>query len=124
MVRYERLGNAQRWIEEYGTIDDDGDFRVLFAYSPYHRVQDDVNYPSTLFVCGDKDDRCPPAHVWKMSARLQMRKAQTNSILVDYSPERGHSPVQPFSVRVDALARRVAFFCRELGIPVRDGEVS
>jgi prolyl oligopeptidase len=123
MVRYERLGNAKRWKEEYGTVEDADDFSALFAYSPYQRVREDVNYPSTLFVCGEKDDRCPPAHVWKMSARLQLRKAQRNPILVDYSAERGHSAVQPLSVRVDALTRRVAFLCRELGISVTDGKV-
>lgn len=123
MVRYELLGNAHTWREEYGTVEDAGDFGALYAYSPYHHVQEDVNYPSTLFVCGAKDDRCCPAHVWKMSARLQLRSVQTNPILVDYSTERGHSPVLPLSVRVDALTRRVQFLCQELGIPAPTGVV-
>jgi hypothetical protein len=37
-------------------------------------------------------------------------------VLVDYSDQRGHSPVLPLQVRIDALARRVAFFCRELNL--------
>jgi len=61
-------------------------------------------------------DRCDPAHVRKMAARLQDRTAQLNPILVDYSHERGHSPVLPLTVRIDALARRIAFLSKELGI--------
>ena len=47
-------------------------------------------------------------------ARLQQRDAQANPVLVDYSIERGHSPVLPLSVRIDALVRRIAFLCWEL----------
>jgi prolyl oligopeptidase len=116
MVRYEHFGDARKWKSEYGTVDDPEDFRALYAYSPYHRVSDSVNYPATLFVCGDKDTVCDPAHTQKMVARLQERRAQRNSILVDHSSERGHTAVLPLSVRIDALTRRVAFLCRELGI--------
>ena len=123
MVRYELLGNAQTWREEYGTVEDSRDFSALYAYSPYHRVREDVNYPSTLFVCGDKDNRCSPAHVRKMSARLQRRGAQTNPILVDYSAERGHSPVLPLSLRIEALSRRIAFLCQELGVQLPAGAI-
>jgi prolyl oligopeptidase len=116
MVRYERFGQASRWRREFGSICNPDDFHALFAYSPYHRVQAAIDYPATYFVSGDKDDRCDPAHVRKMAAHLQNRSAQTRPILVDYSSERGHSPVLPLSVRIDALSRRIAFFSKELGI--------
>ena len=121
MVRYEVVDQAVKWRREYGTVEDPDEFRALYAYSPYHRVAEDVNYPAILFVSGDKDDRCNPAHVRKMAARLQRRSAQRSPVIVDYSEERGHSPVLPLSVRVPALARRVAFLCRELHIPVANG---
>lgn len=114
MVRYEQFDHAAKWRREYGTTDDAEDFQALYAYSPYHHVEDSINYPAVLFVSGDKDDRCDPAHVRKMAERLQQRDAQTNAVLVDYSLERGHSPVLPLSVRIDALVRRIAFLCREL----------
>jgi prolyl oligopeptidase len=118
MVRYERFNQAAKWQQEYGSVENSEDFHALHAYSPYHHIQDNISYPSTLFVSGGRDDRCNPAHVMKMAARLQERTAQDRPILVDYSAERGHSPVLPLSVRVDALARRLAFLCRELGIDV------
>lgn len=122
MVRYEQFGRARKWETEYGTVTEPADFHALYAYSPYHHIENALNYPSTLFVAGDKDDRCDPAHVRKMAARLQDRVAQQNPILVDYSRERGHSPVLPLSVRIKALTRRVAFLCQELNIPLASGE--
>lgn len=122
MVRYERFGRARKWETEYGTVTEPADFHALYAYSPYHHIKNALNYPSTLFVAGDKDDRCDPAHVRKMAARLQDRVAQQNPILVDYSRERGHSPVLPLSVRIEALTRRVAFLCQELNIPLASGD--
>jgi prolyl oligopeptidase len=120
MVRFEQFGDARKWREEYGTVADAGDFHSLHAYSPYHHVSENVNYPSTLFVSGDKDTQCDPAHVRKMAGLLQDRSVQTNPIIVDYSVERGHTPALPLSVRIDALARRVAFLCHELEITVLD----
>jgi prolyl oligopeptidase len=121
MVRYELFDHAVKWRQEYGTVEDPEDFRALYAYSPYHNIAEDLNYPAILFVTGDKDDRCNPAHVRKMAARLQGRSAQQSPVVVDYSEERGHSPVLPLSVRIPALAHRVAFLCRELHIPVVSG---
>lgn len=118
MLRYETFDRAVNWTREYGTVTDPLDFAALYAYSPYHHVDQETDYPATLFVTGDKDDRCNPAHVRKMAAALQNRPAQMEPILVDYSLERGHSPVMPLSVRVTALARRLAFLCRELNISV------
>lgn len=118
MVRYECFDQAINWQAEYGSVGNAEDFYALHAYSPYHHVRRNVNYPATLFVSGDRDERCNPAHVRKMAARLQERAAQNNPILVDYSAERGHSPVLPLSVRIDALTRRLAFLTRELEIKV------
>jgi prolyl oligopeptidase len=118
MVRYERFDRAAAWRSEYGSVDKLEDFHALLSYSPYHRVRPDADYPATLFVSGDRDDRCNPAHVRKMAARLQNRAAQRNPVLVDYSPQRGHSPALPLAIRIEALARRIAFLCREMGIEI------
>ena len=118
MIRYHLFDRARVWSDEYGTSEDPEDFRTLLGYSPYHNVLDEVNYPAVLFVCGDKDTRCNPAHARKMTARLKDRRAQTNAILIDHTEERGHSPTMPFSVRVDGITRRIAFLCHELGVPI------
>lgn len=118
MVRYETFDQALRWRQEYGTVTNTEDFQALHSYSPYHHVEDTVDYPPVMFVSGDKDDRCNPAHARKMAARLQNREAQRSTVIVDYNEKRGHSPVLPLSTRIEALARRIAFLCRELHILV------
>lgn len=122
MVRYEHFDQAENWKEEYGTCDDEQDFRALYAYSPYHHVSASTQYPSILFIAGDKDDRCNPAHVRKMAAHLLRDAAPNASVLVDYSTERGHVPAMPVSAKIEALGRRVAFLCRELKLPLPKGE--
>ena len=117
MVRYHLFDRARTWASEYGTAEDPDDFRAILAYSPYHHIRDDTNYPAVLFVCGDRDTRCNPAHARKMTALLRGRLAQKHPILVDHSLERGHSPTMPLSVRVAALTHRIAFLCNELGVP-------
>jgi prolyl oligopeptidase len=118
MVRYEQFDDSSKWRHEYGTSKDRQDFHALYSYSPYHNVKVDENYPSAMFVTGDQDDRCNPAHVRKMVARLEDCDVRTNPLLVDYSLERGHSPVLPLSIRLEALARRLAFLCRALGMVI------
>jgi prolyl oligopeptidase len=121
MVRYEHFDQSVKWRQEYGTANDPDDFAALYSYSPYHHIERRSDYPSVFFVSGDSDDRCNPAHVRKMAAQLQELPGRDASVVVDYSEQRGHSPVLPLSVRVDALTRRIAFLCREMGIRVAHG---
>ena len=121
MIRYEYFDDAAIWRHEYGTTEDPDDFRSLYSYSPYHHVRKEWNYPAALFVSGDKDDRCNPAHVRKMVALMQGRTAQISPVILDYNEQRGHAPVLPLSMRAHALARRIAFLCRQLDISPPDG---
>jgi prolyl oligopeptidase len=114
MLRYHLFDDAHRWKEEFGTSDDGDDFAALVRYSPYHNVHDGTAYPATMIVSGDSDQNCNPLHARKMTARLQAASTSDLPILLDYSPFRGHSPVLPLSMRVDALTDRLAFFCNQL----------
>jgi len=49
-------------------------FRVLYAYSPYHHLVRGSKYPAALFITGDNDHRVNPPHAWKMTAALQERQ--------------------------------------------------
>jgi prolyl oligopeptidase len=118
MLRYHRFDHADRWIGEYGSADNSEDFQHLFAYSPYHHVQDGLPYPSVMLVSGDADTRCNPMHARKMAARLQAATSSGHPILLNYRPTWGHIPVQPLNLRVEAVTDRLAFICHELGVNV------
>jgi protease II len=53
-----------------------------------------------------------------MTARLQAATTSVHPFLLDYKTDWGHTPVQPRSVRLDALTDRLAFVCHELGVEV------
>jgi prolyl oligopeptidase len=118
MLRYHLFDNAHLWREEFGTAEDREDFEALRRYSPYQQVRDGVSYPATMIVSGDADRNCNPLHARKMTARLQAANASPYPIFLDYSPFRGHSPVLPLSMRIDALTDRMAFLCDQLQLPV------
>jgi prolyl oligopeptidase len=119
MARYHLFDFAAGWAGEYGSPEDQDDFQSLIAYSPYHRVLDRVAYPAVLLISGDADTRCNPMHARKMAARLQAATSSTRPVLLDYKTAWGHTPVQPFSTKIEALTDRVAFVCHELGVHVQ-----
>jgi prolyl oligopeptidase len=114
MLRYHLFDNAHVWKDEYGTADDPDDFAALARYSPYNNVQKGVAYPATMIVSGDADRNCNPLHARKMTARLQAANVSEHPIFLDYSEFRGHSPVLPLSMRINALTDRMAFLCDQL----------
>jgi prolyl oligopeptidase len=118
MLRYHLFDNAHVWKNEFGTADEPNDFAALANYSPYHRVRQGVAYPATMFISGDADKCCNPLHTRKMTARLQAANVSGNPIFLDYSKFRGHSPVLPFSERIDGLTDRAAFLCDQLQLSV------
>jgi prolyl oligopeptidase len=119
MTRYHLFDFAAIWAEEYGSPNDECDFRFLLAYSPYHHVQDGAEYPAILLISGDADTRCNPLHARKMAARLQAANRSEWPVLLDYKPDWGHTPVQPLSIKIKALTDRLAFICHELGVQVQ-----
>jgi prolyl oligopeptidase len=114
MLRYHCFDGTHVWKDEFGTADEADDFGALASYSPYHAVRDDTAYPATMIVSGDADQNCNPLHARKMTARLQTANRSDHPVLLDYSKFRGHSPVLPFTKRLEALTDRLAFFAHQL----------
>ena len=118
MLRYHLFDHAHVWKEEFGTVEDPEDFNALRRYSPYHAIKEKAAYPATMIVSGDADQNCNPLHARKMAARLQAANIADSPILFDYSTHRGHSPVLPLTMRVDALTDRLAFLGHQLHLGI------
>jgi prolyl oligopeptidase len=116
MIRYHFFDSAHFFTEEYGSSENEEDFRHLLAYSPYHHINDGVFYPAVMLISGDSDRCCNPLHARKMAARLQSASTSALPILLDYKAEWGHAPLQPLHKRIEALTDRLAFICHELDV--------
>src|SRR5262249_1331358 len=99
-------------------------FKALYAYSPYHHVEDGKAYPAALFVTGDNDGRVDPANSRKMTARLQAATSSPYPVLLRTSSQAGHGIGTALSERIAEDADVFAFLFDQLQVsyrPVRKG---
>lgn len=116
MVRYHLFLQGPQWVPEYGSAEDPEQFRVLYAYSPYHRVRPGVQYPAVLFATGDADTRVAPLHARKMTALLQALPDQRKPILLLYDTTAGHSGGEPIAKIVERRSMVLAFMYHQVGL--------
>ncbi len=116
MLRVEETPNGAYNVPEFGSVVDPKMFRVLHAYSPYHRVKDGVAYPSILMVTGENDPRVDAWQSRKMIARLQAADSGGNPILLRTNPSAGHGRGTPLSEQIDEYTDVLSFLMRELAV--------
>ena len=106
MVRYPKFGAGKTWIPEYGDPDDPQDFSVLFAYSPYHRVEPGTRYPALLMLSADSDDRVDPMHARKFTAAIQRASDAPTLLRVERGAGHGGADLlrQTIAREADTLA--------------------
>jgi len=90
MLRYHKFTVGWGWAVEYGSSDNEKDFRYLYAYSPLHNLKDGVCYPATMVTTADHDDRVVPAHSFKFAATLQAKQACDKPALIRIETRSGH----------------------------------
>ncbi len=120
MLRYHRFSIARLWIPEYGSAEDSAQFQFLHAYSPYHNVEKDVDYPPVLLTAGASDSRVDPLHARKMAARLQAADTTPETpVLLRIEPEAGHGQGKPTSKRINEQTDKWVFVFKALGMSVQ-----
>jgi len=96
MLRYHKFTIGWAWAGEYGRSDTDKEnFDNLYAYSPLHNVKKSVEYPATMVVTGDHDDRVVPAHSMKFISELQAKHKGDNPVFVRVDVNAGHGAGKP-----------------------------
>ena len=116
MVRYHLFGSGKTWIPEYGSAEDPAQFKALYAYSPYHRVQDGVAYPALLMLSADHDDRVDPLHARKLIAAVQHATASDRPALLRIEKNAGHGGADLVRQQVEQNADTYAFLAQQLGM--------
>ena len=119
MLRVENAPNGAFNITEFGTVKDRSQFNALYAYSPYHHVEDEVKYPATLFLTGANDPRVDPMHSRKMTARLQAGQGSKANVLLRTSANSGHGGDTTLDERIEQTVDVYAFLLDQLGLKFR-----
>jgi len=93
MPRSEMTQNGQYNMTEYGSVKDPEQFKALYAYSPYHHVEQGTKYPAVLLDVGENDPRVDPWHSRKFVAALQAATASKYPVLLISFSNAGHGGI-------------------------------
>ena len=117
MIRYHKFQGAQWAVSEYGSSDNPGQFKYLYAYSPYHRVKPRTKYPAVIVSTGDHDQRADPLHARKFIALLQATTASGRPILLRYDATSGHGGGGlPLSKKIEETTDEQGFLFWQVGV--------
>jgi prolyl oligopeptidase len=116
MLRFREFTVGKAWESDYGSVEDPDEFRALYAYSPYHNVHPGVNYPATLVMTSDHDDRVFPAHSFKFAAAMQHADPAGRPILLRVESRAGHGQGLPTAKLIDEVVDMYAFVFRAFGM--------
>lgn len=95
MLRFPKFTIGYAWMDEYGNPEKEEELKCLLKTSPLHNIKQNGNYPSTLVIATDHDDRVYPAHSYKYAAELQEKnKENTNPLLIKIKTKQGHGTSQ------------------------------
>ena len=116
MLRFHKFTIGWAWVGEYGSSDDQAQFKNLLEYSPLHNLKPGVHYPPTLVTTADHDDRVVPAHSFKFIAALQAAQAGSAPVLIRVEVKAGHGAGKPTTKQIEEAADKLAFLVKVLGM--------
>jgi prolyl oligopeptidase len=115
MLRFHKFTVGWGWMVEYGSSDNEEQFKYLYKYSPLHNIKDGVCYPATLVTTADHDDRVVPAHSFKFAATLQEKQGCDNPVLIRIETRSGHGSSN-ITKAIDELTDKYAFMFYLIGV--------
>jgi prolyl oligopeptidase len=118
MLRYHLFGSGKTWIPEYGNPEIPEQFKILYAYSPYHHVKPGVRYPPLLMLSADHDDRVDPMHARKFVAAVQDAEAKLPDrplALLRVEQHGGHHGADQVRAAIELSADMYSFLFKVLG---------
>ncbi|HRG53406.1 MAG TPA: prolyl oligopeptidase family serine peptidase [Bacteroidia bacterium] len=115
MLRYHKFTIGYAWASDYGTSENEEEFKYILNYSPLHNIKE-IEYPATLVITGDHDDRVVPAHSFKFIATLQEKQKGTEPVLIRIDTNAGHGTGKPTSKQIDEFSDIWSFIFYNLGM--------
>ncbi|KAL7086069.1 hypothetical protein ACP275_14G316400 [Erythranthe tilingii] len=123
MLRFHKFTIGHAWTSDFGCSDKEEEFHWLIKYSPLHNVRKPsdktTQYPSTMLLTADHDDRVVPLHSLKLLATMQHvlctsseKSHQTNPIIGRIERKAGHGCGMPTQKLIDQAADRYGFMAK------------
>jgi prolyl oligopeptidase len=109
MLRFRAFTIGKAWESDYGSVENADEFKALYAYSPLHNVKSGVDYPATLIMTGDHDDRVFPAHSFKYAAAMQAADPHGKPLLIRIETRAGHGQGMPTTKQIEEMTDIYAF---------------
>ena len=120
MLRFQKFTIGWAWASDYGSSDDSKEmFEYLKAYSPYHNIRQDADYPAVLVMTADHDDRVVPAHSFKYISRLQEYHKGNAPTLIRIDTNAGHGSGKPTTKVIDEMVDLWSFVFYHLKIRIQ-----
>lgn len=146
MLRFHKFTIGHSWTSDYGSADEVQHFANLYRYSPLHNVKAPKNgeyiitnkksiinfayhvpcltaaeqYPSTLVLTADHDDRVSPLHSLKYMAALheavRNSEHQVNPLLLRVYNKAGHGAGKPTAKKIEEVTDMLVFMYEALRI--------
>ncbi|MEQ9671131.1 prolyl oligopeptidase family serine peptidase [Coleofasciculus sp. G2-EDA-02] len=116
MLRFHKFTIGWAWCSDYGSPENQEEFKALYAYSPLHNLKPGTAYPATLITTADHDDRVVPAHSFKFAAALQAAHAGDNPVLIRIETKAGHGAGKPTAKIIEEIADKWAFLLRVMEV--------
>jgi prolyl oligopeptidase len=119
MLRYHKFTAGAGWSYDYGTSADSKEmFDYLYKYSPVHNVKN-ADYPATLIMTADHDDRVVPAHSFKFAAAMQAAQQGKNPVLIRIETKAGHGAGKSTQQTIAEQADKWSFMFYNMGVKTR-----
>ncbi|MEO1620414.1 MAG: prolyl oligopeptidase family serine peptidase [Cyanobacteria bacterium J06632_3] len=116
MLRFNKFTIGWAWESDYGSPENEDEFKALYAYSPLHNLKPGTEYPPTMITTADHDDRVVPAHSFKFAAALQAAHKGDNPVLIRIETKAGHGAGKPTTKQIEEATDKWAFIAHELGV--------
>ncbi|MFH2144149.1 MAG: prolyl oligopeptidase family serine peptidase [Bacteroidota bacterium] len=109
MLRFQKFTIGGGWVSDYGSSDNEEEFKYIYKYSPLHNISDKLDYPAVLVTTADHDDRVVPSHSFKYIATLQEKYKGSNPVMIRVDVMAGHGAGKPTEKIIEEVVDLYSF---------------